>query len=344
MRLHIELVHHVLVAGEAARGQEHCLVGVELRVAAVFHLADDARHRRGGTIGLHELNGTGVVQQLATGLGIELQHGRDCDFRTHGVGGGLERGLVCGVHRGRRIIGSLGEEPLATRVNHHIEALGLHLLLVPVNKGAGVVSPLANEVLIAFALVVAEKILDHEFLVDLDAHVLLNLGVKRVDVAGPHAASARLLHEHNVGTELRQVQCRHNTHVAAAHNHNVVRLGVRNLVGNGGRLSVPALLGGLVGGRCIGIRGSNTRGGNCASGSRGASHERTARNGSVHTRILLEFDNGPRASPRKRAPARPRPLQTSRYPSARHIHFTCQAGSNAPDKMARLSDSPSLKA
>ena len=136
---------------EKPRGQEHRLVGVELRVAAVFHLADDARHRRRGAIGLHELNGAGVIQQLATGLGIELQHGRDCDFRTHGVGGGLKRGLVCGVHRDRRVIGTLGEELLAACVNHHIEALGLHLLLVPVNKCAGVVGPLTNEILIAFA-------------------------------------------------------------------------------------------------------------------------------------------------------------------------------------------------
>ena len=344
VRLHVELVHHVLVAREAACGQEHRLVGVELRVAAVFHLADDARHRRGGSVGLHELNGAGVVQQLAAGLGIELQHGRDCDFRTHGVGGGLERGLVCGVHRGGRIIGTLGEEPLASRVDHHIEALGLHLLLVPVNKCAGVVGPLANEVLIAFALIVAEKILDHEFLVNLDAHVLLNLGVKRVDVAGPHAASARLLHEHDVGPELCQVQRRHNTHVAAAHNHNVVRLGVGNLVGNGSRLGIPALLGSFVGSGRIGIRGGDTRSGNCTSGSRGTGHERTARDGSVHTRILLEFDNALQTCPRKRAPARPYPLQTSRHPLARHIHFTCQAGSNAPDKLTRLSDSPSLKA
>ena len=151
VRLHVELVHHVLVAGDAARGQEHRLVGVELRVAAVFHLADDARHRRGRSVGLHELNGAGVVQQLATSLGIELQHGRDCDFRTHCVSGRLKRGLVCGVHRGRQVIGVLREEPLATCVDHHIEALGLHLLLVPVNKCAGVIDPLANKVLIAFA-------------------------------------------------------------------------------------------------------------------------------------------------------------------------------------------------
>ncbi len=292
MRLHVELVHHVLVAGEAACGQEHCLVGVELRIAAVFHLADNARHRRGGSVGLHELNGAGVVQQLATGLGIELQHGGNCDFGTHGVGSGLERRLVCGVHRGRRVIGSLGEELLAARVNHHVEALGLHLLLVPVNKSTGVVRPLTNEVLITFALVVAEKILDHELLVNLDAHVLLNLGVKRVDVAGPHAASARLLHEHDVGPELRQMQRRHNAHVAAAHNHNVVRLGVGDLVGNGSRLGVPALLSSLVGNGRIGIRGGDTRSGNCASGSCGTSHERAARNGSVHAKILLEFDNG----------------------------------------------------
>lgn len=218
------------------------------------------------------------------------------------------------MHRGRRIIGALGEELLAACVNHRIETLGLHLLLVPVNKCAGVVGPLTNEVLIAFALVVAEKILDHELLVNLDAHVLLNLGVKRIDVAGPHAASARLLHEHNVSPELRQVQRRHNTHVAAAYNHNVVCLGVRNLIGNGGRLDIPALLGGLVGSRCIGVCDGDARSGNCTGGSRGTGHKRTARNGSIHARILLEFDSELQAGPRKHTPARPQPLANQSAP------------------------------
>ena len=205
-------------------------------------------------------------------------------------------------------------KPLATCVDHHIETLGLHLLLVPVNKCAGVVGPLANEVLIAFALVVAEKVLDHELLVNLDAHVLLNLGIKRVDVAGPHAASARLLHEHDVGPELCQVQRRHNAHVAAAHNHNVVCLRVRDLIGNGGRLDIPALLGSFVGSRRIGIRGSDARSGNCTSGSRGTSHERTARDGSVHARILLEFGNSSRTSSRKRTSTRSEPLANQSAP------------------------------
>ena len=190
----------------------------------------------------------------------------------------------------------------------------MHLLLAPVNKCAGVVGPLTNEVLIAFALVVAEKILNHKFFVDLDARVLLNLGVKRVDVAGPHAASARLLHKHNVSPELHQVQRRHNTHVAAAYNHNVVRPRVRDLIGNGGRLGISALLGSLVGSRCIGVCDGDARSGNCTGGSRGTSHERTARDGSVHARILLEFGNGSRTSSRKRTSTRSEPLANQSAP------------------------------
>lgn len=235
-------------------------------------------------------------------------------------------------------------KPLATCVDHHIETLGLHLLLVPVNKCAGVVSPLANEVLIAFALVVAEKVLDHELLVNLDAHVLLNLGVKRVDVAGPHAASARLLHEHDVGPELCQVQRRHNAHVAAAHNHNVVCLRVRDLIGNGGRLDIPALLGGLVGSRCIGACDGDARSGNCTGANRG-----TVTNERRETEVFMRESslNSAMVRGQARASARPRgpsPLQTSRHPLARHPHSTYQAVLDTPNKMTRLSDSPSSKA
>ena len=48
-----------------------------------------------------------------------------------------------------------------------------------------------------------------------------------------------------------------------------------------------------------------------------------------------------RASARQRGPS---PLQTSRHPLARHPHSTYQAVLDTPNKMTRLSDSPSLKA
>ena len=100
VRLHAQLVHHVLVAREAARGQEHRLLGVVLRVGAVLHLADDARHAGARAVGLHELHGLRVVEDLAACLGKQLEHGGYGDLRPHGVCGGLQRGLVGGVHRG----------------------------------------------------------------------------------------------------------------------------------------------------------------------------------------------------------------------------------------------------
>ena len=171
-------------------------------------------------------------------------------------------------------------KPLATCVDHHIETLGLHLLLVPVNKCAGVVSPLANEVLIAFALVVAEKVLDHELLVNLDAHVLLNLGVKRVDVAGPHGVSLSLLEDDNVGPELSSLDTTDDTSIAATHDNNLVVLGCTHLIGNTLRLGVPCH---LSLGRLSLLGQGNTRhtSGDNARGSR-TSHELTTGNILLH--------------------------------------------------------------
>ena len=52
----------------------------------------------------------------------------------------------------------------------------------------------------------------------------------------------------------------------------------------------------------------------CTGGSRGTSHERTARDGSVHARILLEFGNGSRTSSRKRTSTRSEPLANQSAP------------------------------
>ena len=299
MDVHAQLVHHVLVAGEAAGRQDDGLVGVELRVGAVLKLADDAGHGRALAALLDELHGRGVVHDLAAMLLQGLQQDGHGHLGTHRVGGVLHGRLVGGVARAGRVVEVLGPDALVGKVDGHVRALGLHEALVPVGEGAGVVRPLADEVLVALALVVAQDVADDEFLVDADPHVLLNLRVQAVEVAGPHAARARALHHEHARAVQGQLDGGDDARVAAAHHHGVVGGGGAHLVGHRLGLGVPGLLGrvgrGLVGQRRLPVNQRTACGNGCGShtGSGTARNERTARDTRKVHRFLLEHRRAP---------------------------------------------------
>lgn len=224
------LVHHVLVAAESARGEHNGFGRVVPHVLAVFCLCDNAGNAP--ALILNQFHGCGVVLDLSARFGIQLHHGRNGDFRSHGVGRRLERRLIGGVHRCRGVPDSLGTELLANGVDHDVEALLLHLLLVPVDEGSSVVGPLANEVLIDFSLAVADEVLDNPFLVDLDPQILLDFAVQGVNIAGVNGACPGLLDNERLRTQLGELERPYYAGIASAHHNDVVFLGSRNLIGH----------------------------------------------------------------------------------------------------------------
>ena len=279
--------HHVLVAGEVARGEQDGLGGVDLRVVAVDVLADDARD--GALVVLaDELAGPrGELEGYAC-LDADVVDG--LDPRCHGgkrdlavAEDGIEVVLGVGVVRLGPVRLAHGEVALVHVVGVALvlnDVLALHRCEEPVERLAGVVGPKVEDALVGTVAALLHELAHGGVAVDLDAQVLLDLAADGAELVGAALPGVGLLDDDDVlGAVLNGGAAGAQAGKGGTDDDDVGVDGLLDVGGVDGRGGLHE--GRRVGGVFLGLVGQGARhgagqGGRAGDGG-GAGDERTAR-------------------------------------------------------------------
>ena len=219
------VVHHLVVIGIVTRRDDHAILGVDLHIFAIFTLSD----RTGDRTGL-------VGDQLARRRGIADIHafcGRHLRQRLHGIAGG--EGL--GAEESRDVVqfetvdverGGL----LAIAVIGHGAVDGLDAVDAPVQRLAGIVGPVADQLAMRAVLVR----LHHQRDQVLDARLIALVKVQACRGIAVRHGRTLLLQQYHLRTVFRRGQRRRGACRTGADDQHVAFDGFGDLCDRLGRL------------------------------------------------------------------------------------------------------------
>ena len=235
--------HEVAVLGEVARGEHDGLVGLVLHVVAVGVLGHHGADAAGVVVVAHEVDGACVVVDLAAEvLGEDLRVGLGLDGGSPQGAEGLLVAVEV-VRGGRHVDHAVGVG--VARLQAAVQALALHEVDGPVDGLGGVVDP-AGPLLLVHQVGAGGLLGLHDLAgklgVVLDALLHLVLGADGVVGAAAAHGLGRGGEEDDVGALLGCGDGGAHAGHARAHHHDVVRVGLGDLVvgdGVGSDLEAP---------------------------------------------------------------------------------------------------------
>ena len=261
--------HEVAVLGEVARGEHDGLGGLVLDVVAVGVLGNNGAHAAGVVVVTDEVEGAGVVVDLAAEvLGEDLSVGLGLDGGTPQSAEGLLVTVEV-VRCGRHVDDAVGIGVAGLQAA--VQALALHELDGPVDGLSGVVDP-AGPLLLVHKVGAGGLLGLHDLAGELGVvlDTLLHLILGADGVVGATAAHGlgRSGEEDDVGALLGSGDGGAHAGHACTHDDDVVRDGLGNLIlrdGVGSDLEAPLGALELVGGHGLLLVGHSDTG-KCAHG------------------------------------------------------------------------------